>query len=108
MDNRHEAEGVDHDRRAALLLGLAGVTAAVVGQGSEAAAQQAGPAPGLSVRTVAEVPSTVPGYAMVRLVEVTFEPGAKGPPMTMNDPMVCEMGRGELDETKNDEMDASR
>jgi uncharacterized protein (TIGR02246 family) len=45
MDTRHEADGVDRERRAALLLGLAaGVSAAVVGEGREALAQQTGAA----------------------------------------------------------------
>ena len=107
MDARHEMDGVDHERRAALLLGLAGMSVAVVGQGRGASAQQtpAGQAmeaaPGVSERVVSEVPSMVPGFAKVRLLEVTWQPGAKAPADTMKDPMICEMSRGELDEIKN-------
>ena len=39
MDTRH-ADGVDWERRSALVLGLASMSAAVVGQGREAMAQQ--------------------------------------------------------------------
>ena len=39
MDTRHE-DGVDWERRSALVLGLASMSAAVVGQGREAIAQQ--------------------------------------------------------------------
>ena len=39
MDTRH-ADGVDWERRSALVLGLASMSAAVVGQGREAIAQQ--------------------------------------------------------------------
>ena len=108
MGIRHEADGsVDHERRAALLLGLAGMSVAVVGQGREASAQQAPmgsvteAGPGRTRRVVADVPSTVPGFGMVRLVEVTWQPGAKSGPDTMKDAMVCEMSQGVLDETKN-------
>ena len=40
MDTRHEADSVDRERRAALLLGLAGISAAVAGKSREALAQQ--------------------------------------------------------------------
>jgi hypothetical protein len=107
MDARHETDGVDHERRAALLLGLLGASAVALGPVREASAQQtttgqiteAGP--GRTRRVVAEVPSTVPGFGMVRLVEVTWQPGAKSGPDTMKDAMVCEMSQGVLDETKN-------
>lgn len=107
METRHETDGVDRERRAALLLGLAGISTAAVGQGRAAFAQQAAPGqtteetPGLTERQVAEIPSVVPGFAKVRLLEVTWQPGAKGPTSTMKDPMICEMSRGELDEVKN-------
>ena len=39
MDTHH-ADGVDRERRAGLLLALAGMSAAVAGQGREALAQQ--------------------------------------------------------------------
>ena len=108
MDTRHETDGVDQQRRAALLLGLAGMSAAVVGQGREALAQQATDgqatelAPGVTERQVAEIPAAIPGFAKVRLIEITWQPGAEdSAPETMKDPMICEMSQGVLDETKN-------
>jgi len=107
MDRRREADGVDHDRRAALLLGVMGASAIALSFGRSALAQHAAKgqttelAPGVTRRVVAEVPSTVPGFAKVRLVEVTWEPGGKLGPSTMKDAMICEMSEGALDETKN-------
>jgi hypothetical protein len=108
MDTRHEADGIDQGRRMTLLLGLAGMSATVVGQSREAFAQQAATgqvtelSPGVTARQVAEIPSVIPGFAKVRLVEVTWQPGAKdSAPETMKDPMICEMSQGVLDETKN-------
>jgi uncharacterized protein (TIGR02246 family) len=40
MDTHHEADGVDQERRAALLLGLAGMSVAVAGGSRGASAQQ--------------------------------------------------------------------
>ena len=54
MDTRHEAAGVDRERRAALLLGLAGMSAVVVGQGREAFAQQTSAAGRQDVRQAVE------------------------------------------------------
>src|SRR4051794_35194161 len=108
METRHEAGGVDHERRAALLLGLMGASAITFGRGRNAYAQAGATgqatevAPGVTRRVIAEVPSTVPGFAKVLLAEVTWQPGAKNGPSTMKDAMVCEMSQGVLDETKND------
>lgn len=107
MDSRQEANSVDRERRAALLLGMAGLSAAALGPGHEAFAQQAATgqatevAPGVTRRVVAEIPSVVPGFAKVILAEVTWQPGAKAGPSTMTDALICEMSAGTLDETKN-------
>lgn len=83
------------------------MSAVAVGQGGATFAQQAAPGqmtegtPGLTERQVAEIPSVVPGFAKVRPLEVTWQPGAKGPTSTMKDPVICEMSRGELDEVEN-------
>src|SRR3954468_14167632 len=44
MDTRRMADGIDRERRAALLLGLAGVSTAIAGESREASAQQTGAA----------------------------------------------------------------
>ena len=54
MGTRHEAAGVDRERRAGLLLALAGMSAAVVGQGGEALAQQTSAAGRQDVRQAVE------------------------------------------------------
>jgi hypothetical protein len=107
MDRRGEADGIDPDRRAALLLGVLGGSAIALSFGRSALAQQAAQgqatelAPGVTRRVIAEVPSVVSGFAKVRLVEVTWQPGGKLGPSTMKDAMICEMSAGALDETKN-------
>jgi hypothetical protein len=106
MDTRREID-VGLERRATLLLGIASASAVVFGQGRHAFGQQVAPgewkevAAGVTKREVAEVSSTVPGFAKVTLVEVTWQAGAKTGPTTMKDAMVCEMSAGALDETKN-------
>ena len=54
MGTRHEAAGVDRERRAGLLLALAGMSAAAVGQGREALAQQTSAAGRQDVRQAVE------------------------------------------------------
>jgi len=106
-DTSRGADGVDQDRRTAILLGLMGASAVAVSFGRSALAQQPAQgeatelAPGVTRRVVAEVPSTVPGVAKVRLAEVSWQPGGKLGPSTMKDAMICEMSEGALDETKN-------
>lgn len=108
MDTQHEADGVDRERRTALLLGLLGGSMVALGKTTGALAQQViqgqaaqEAASEVTERVVAEVESTIPGFAKVRLVEVTWPPGAKSGPDTMPHPMICEMSQGALDETKN-------
>ncbi len=69
MDARHETDRVDHERRAALLLGLAGMSVAVVGQGREASAQQA-PA-GQAMEATPGVTERVSGSSIPDQVAIT-------------------------------------
>jgi hypothetical protein len=87
------------NRRSAVALGLAAVSAAMV---KPAAAQttdykDATPWPGVVVRAYGgETPSLIPGFKTVSMRDIIMQPGSKtmGPPM-MN-AMVCHITEGEL------------
>lgn len=92
------------DRRAALAIGLAAASAAVVKP--TAAQVPAGaitwkdttPYPGVTVRSYGETatPSLVPSFKVVSMRDIIMQPGSKtaGPPM-MN-PMICHILEGEM------------
>jgi mannose-6-phosphate isomerase-like protein (cupin superfamily) len=68
----------------------AGLAAQEVGQTKEVA-------PGISVKNLAEVPTDVPGYDKVRIVELTMQPGASLPSGTkMDKPMFCTVLKGRM------------
>src|SRR6058998_1454959 len=87
------------DRRAALAMGLAAVSAAVV---KPAAAQPVGTNvgtettlyPGVVQRAYGESPSIIPGFKTVSIRDIIVQPGAKtmGPPM--RNAMVCHITEG--------------
>ena len=89
------------NRRSALAIGIAAVSAAVV---KPAGAQPTGPitgkdtspSPGVVIRTYDENPSLIPGFKTVSMRDLIMQPGSKtaGPPM-MN-PMVCHILDGEM------------
>ena len=88
------------DRRSALLLGIAGAAAAIVGTGPHALAadvpvQQV--APGVTLKIRKEVDSQIPGYSKARLGELTFKPGSKFGPETLKSVSVCEISGGPLE-----------
>jgi len=91
------------DRRSALLLSLVGASALAAGKISPALAEQqpAADPEGVTERVVAEIESVFPEFKKVRLVEVTWQPGAKSGPEKMPHHMVCEMSQGTLDEIKD-------
>jgi hypothetical protein len=106
MESKQDLHSVDHDRRATLLLGLAGASAVAFGKGSSALAQQAATAQieevaeGVTKKVVGEVQASFPQFAKVHLDEFTWQPGARTGPSTMEHAMICEMSQGTLDETK--------
>ena len=87
------------DRRSALGIGLAAVSAAMM---KPAAAQTTGykdttPWPGVVVRAYdGETPSIIPGFKTVSMRDIIMQPGSKtmGPPM--ENAMVCHITEGEL------------
>ena len=88
---------VDLDRRA-VLLGLAGASALLMGKGSSALAQEV---KGVKVKVLKEVGSLIPGFPKVQLVEAAFQPGAALPQDTMKNPMICECTLGSLEVTQD-------
>ena len=55
-------------------------------------------APGVHWKALKEVLSPVQGFATVRWEEITWQPGAKFGPITMKEPMFCEIITGSLDQ----------
>ena len=53
--------------------------------------------PGRVRTNVGEVPTNVPGFEKVRIVEDTFQPGFVGSVSTMQYPMFCTILKGELE-----------
>lgn len=92
------SEHRDLDRRALLLLGLAGASTLVLGTGQRV---RAGEMPGVERKVLKEVDSNIPGYAKIRVRDVIFQPGASTPNMTMQNDMVCETTEGSLEVTKD-------
>lgn len=88
----------DLDRRTVLALGMAGVSALVLGGGPRG---YAGETPGVERKVLKEVDSNIPGYAKIRVRDVIFQPGASTPTMEMQNDMVCECTQGALEVTKD-------
>jgi hypothetical protein len=91
----------DLDRRAALAIGLAAASAALVKPaaaqtGAAAGATETRPWPGVVVRTYGESPAIIPGFKTVSMRDIIVDPGSKteGPPMA--NPMVCHILEGEM------------
>ena len=89
---------VDFDRRAVLMLGLAGASALAVGKsGSVLAGEAKGPE--RKVTVIKEAESMIQGFPKVRLRDVRWDPGAKGEERTMPNPMICECSQGSFEST---------
>jgi quercetin dioxygenase-like cupin family protein len=83
------------DRRTALMLGVAAVTAA--GVPKSGTAQTATPAPqGVSRATWGKGESMLPGYKSISMRDVIYQPGAKTSNPSMPNDMVCHVPEGEL------------
>ena len=88
----------DLARRDLLRLGLAGASVLVLGSGPSS---RAGETPGVELKVITEVASTIPGYAKIRVRDAIFQPGASSPVHTMNNDMVCECTAGALEITND-------
>ena len=93
MATKRQLGKVDLDRRAVLMLGLAGASALVLGKGSRLLAAEE---KGVERKVGKEVESMIPGFPKVRLREITLEPGASTK-ATMKNPMICECSQGTLE-----------
>lgn len=96
-----DRETFDLDRRRALLLGIAGTAMlSLAGTGPVHAAEGETKelAPGVTLRTLKVVDSMIEGYPKASLSEVIFEPGSSLGPITMNNPMICEITAAPLEQ----------
>jgi quercetin dioxygenase-like cupin family protein len=88
----------DLARRALLRLGLVGASVLVLGSGHSS---RAGETPGIERKVLAEVDSTIPAYAKIRIRDTIFQPGASVPVRTMDNDMVCQCTAGSLEITND-------
>ena len=93
---KRKTDKVDFDRRA-MLLGLAGASALLMGKGSSAIAQEA---KGVERKVFKEAASMIPGYPKVQLRQMRYQPGASTT-NTMKNAMICECTEGALEITQD-------
>jgi hypothetical protein len=89
------------NRRSALQIGFAAVSAAMVkpaiAQTTDAlAGKDTSPWPGVVMRSYGEAPSLIPGYKTVSMRDIIMQPGSKTEAPPMMNPMVCHILEGEL------------
>ena len=101
------SEGID--RRTTIgLLGAAAVSALGAGvahaQGQMQVEQLA---EGVEMRVLGEGKSTIPGFATVRVLEITYQPGSRTEG-TMENPMICHTASGTLKSTLDGEVVADK
>src|SRR3990172_4662057 len=97
MATKRRSGKVDLDRRAVLMLGLAGASAPVLGKGGNVLGAEA---KGVDIKVLKEAESMVPGFPKVRLREFTFEPGGRTEGRKMPNAMICECSLGALEVTQ--------
>ena len=94
-----QKRGKDYlDRRAILMLGLAGASALVLGKGSSVLAEDQGK---VERKVFKESQSMIPGFPKVRLRAITYQSGASSKD-TMKNSMICECTQGALEITQDD------
>ncbi len=93
---KRQTGNVDLDRRA-VLLGLAGSSALLMGKGSSALAQEE---KGVERKVFKEAASMIPGFPKVRLRQMRYQPGASTS-STMKNAMICECTEGALEITQD-------
>jgi len=97
MATKRQSGKVDLDRRAVLMLGLAGTSALVLGKGTTVLAAEE---KGVERKVFKESESMIPGFPKVRLRSVIYQPGANSK-VTMKNPMICECTQGTLEVTQD-------
>ncbi|HEY2974421.1 MAG TPA: hypothetical protein VGJ48_18025 [Pyrinomonadaceae bacterium] len=97
MATKRQSGKVDLDRRAVLMLGLAGASALVLGKGTTVLAAEE---KGVERKVFKEGESMIPGFPKVRLRSVTYQPGANSK-VTMKNSMICECTQGTLEVTQD-------
>ena len=96
-----QKRGKDYlDRRAVLMLGLAGASALVLGKGSSVLAAEE---KGIERKVIKEAESMIPGFPKIRVRDIIFQPGASLlPERKMTNHMICELTQGDtLEVTQN-------
>jgi hypothetical protein len=88
------------DRRTALGLALGAATAVVADQRSTALAavgDETKISEGVTAKVLSEGPSIIPGFAKVRLRDITMQPGSGFAPRPMMNSMICHALQGEME-----------
>ena len=93
MPTEKKLNQVRVDRRAILLLGLAGASSFILGAESNSSAAED---KGVERKTGKQVDSMIPGFPKVGQREITLQPGASTK-ATMKNPMICECSQGTLE-----------
>ena len=102
MGTKRQPGKVDLDRRAVILLGLAGASALVLGNGRSVLAAESKvqeTAKGVETKVFKEAESVIAGFPKIRLRAITFQPGGKLEYRTMKNAMICELTQGSLEVT---------
>jgi quercetin dioxygenase-like cupin family protein len=89
-------EEVKLDRRELLMLGLAGASSLVLGNASSVLAAEK---KGKETKIIKQAESFIPGFAKLRLREVTWQPGGMEGERPMPNAMVCECTAGSFETT---------
>lgn len=97
---------IDMDRRSALALGAAAVTAFALPDTAMAqtygATEGEEVGPGVRLIVLGERDSLIPAYGKIRMRDVVVQPGASTPDTEMKNDMVCHLTQGELNVRQND------
>src|SRR6267378_2216957 len=93
MPTKINLNEVQLDRRAILMLGLAGASSLAFGSDSNLFAAED---KGVERKTGKPVDSMIPGFPKVGLREITLQSGASTK-ATMKNPMICECSQGSLE-----------
>lgn len=91
--------GLEIDRRSALVLGAAGLATLFAGDLSAQAQEGAEVtlAPGVTIKTLKEVKSMIPGFSKAFLHEITFQPGSSAGPEKLKSVNLCQILEAPLD-----------
>ena len=98
MATKRQSGKGDLDRRAILMLGLAGASALGLGKANSVLAAEE---KGIERKVINEAESMIPGFGKIRVRDTIFQPGASLPERTMKNHMICELTQGTLEVTQN-------